>query len=500
MGRDSFAARREWVLSSGAWRSTEFSVLCQHFQAFVEHTLNALAKFLVFVQCLENRVVAGLLYLANEGPICDRPRTTQTHDQEIVVIARMALGAVTGNSALRESSDRLPYNVDSLMTSPQTAPPPQPAPAGRARRFWFRVSEGLALSQLWSQFVKDARSSYRLYSADLQNLQTEPSRFRRFWRTAKAMFWAILEKLSPARRVLVLLGLIFLFFSSGNASYNDHGQHVELFAFDYHVVGGLLLLLVLLLELADRVVMKRDLEIAKDIQAWLLPGAPLQIPGYQIAYATRPANTVAGDYYDVILRPGKQPSEDRILFVVADVAGKSIPAAMLMATFQASLRTLSTSAVTLGELVSGINRYSSSNSLGGVRFTTAFLAELDAVSGNATYINAGHNVPILRKASGIVERLEAGGIPVGILADASYQEGTTRLETGDWLVIFTDGVVEAVNAKDEEYGEPALIQLVNRNSGLTPAEMLRLLLAELDGYVGNTPQHDDITCLLLKRT
>src|ERR1700723_4560905 len=118
---------------------------------------------------------------------------------------------------------------------------------------------------------------------------------------------------------------------------------------DFHVVGGLLLLLVLLLELADRVVMKRDLEIAKDIQAWLLPGAPLQIPGYQIAYATRPANTVAGDYYDVILRPGRTASEGRILFVVADVAGKSISAGSVVGTFQASLRTLSTSGVGLSE-------------------------------------------------------------------------------------------------------------------------------------------------------
>jgi sigma-B regulation protein RsbU (phosphoserine phosphatase) len=257
---------------------------------------------------------------------------------------------------------------------------------------------------------------------------------------------------------------------------------------------------VLLLELADRVVMKRDLEIAKDIQAWLLPGAPLQIPGYQIAYATRPANTVAGDYYDVILRPGRERSADRILFVVADVAGKSIPAAMLMATFQASLRTLSTSGVALAELVAGVNRYACSNSQGGVRFTTAFFAELDPATGDVVYINAGHNVPILRKTSGAVERLEAGGIPVGILAESPYQVGTTRLEHSDWLVIFTDGIVEAVNAKDEEYGEPELIRVVDRGSGAAPAELLRGLLGELDQYVGNTPQHDDMTCLLLKRT
>jgi sigma-B regulation protein RsbU (phosphoserine phosphatase) len=385
------------------------------------------------------------------------------------------------------------------MGFPPPTIPPRSQFKGKAGRFWERVSEGLAIDQLWSQFAKDARSSYRLYSAGLDNLQSEPSRFRRSRQVAVALFWAILEKLTPARRVLLLLSLILLFLPSGGYSYTDQSEHFWIHDFDFHVFGGVLMFVVLLLELADRVVMKRDLEIAKDIQAWLLPGAPLQIPGYEIAHATRPANTVAGDYYDVILRPGRVGSEDRILFVVADVAGKSIPAAMVMATFQASLRTLSAGGAPLSELVAGVNRYSCSNSQGGVRFTTAFFAELDPATGDLTYINAGHNVPILRKKSGIVERLEAGGIPIGIFANAPYQVGTTLLEGGDWLVIFTDGVVEAVNAKEEEYGEPELIRQVDRGAGSAPAELLRTLLAELDRYVGNTPQHDDITCLLLKR-
>lgn len=385
------------------------------------------------------------------------------------------------------------------MASPQRTVPPQPRLKGRARGFWLRLSDGLALNQLWSQFEKDARSSYRLYSAGLDEVRAEPSRFRRVWRMAKALFWAILEKLTPARRVLLVVALILLFFPGGGAAYSDGDKHVEVQGLDSHFWGGLLMFVVLLLELADRVVMKRDLEIAKDIQSWLLPGAPLQIPGYQIAYATQPANTVAGDYYDVILRPGRSLNEDRILFVVADVAGKSIPAAMLMATFQASLRTLSTSGVALAELVAGVNRYACSNSMGGGRFTTAFFAELDPATGDIVYVNAGHNVPILRRKIGALERLEAGGIPIGIFAESPYQLGTTRLERGDWLVIFTDGVVEAVNGKDEEYGEPELIRLVDRESRSVPAELLRSLLAELDGHVGNTPQHDDITCLLLKR-
>jgi sigma-B regulation protein RsbU (phosphoserine phosphatase) len=125
---------------------------------------------------------------------------------------------------------------------------------------------------------------------------------------------------------------------------------------------------------------------------------------------------------------------------------------------------------------------------------------LDPATGDVVYVNAGHNVPILRKSSGAQEWLEAGGIPIGIFADTPYRVGTTRMESGDWLVIFTDGVVEAVNQKDEEYGEERVMAVVDRGSGSSPTELLRSLLEELDRHVGNTPQHDDITCLLLKRT
>jgi phosphoserine phosphatase RsbU/P len=387
------------------------------------------------------------------------------------------------------------------MATAQQIPPPPPPPhmKQKADHFWQRVSEGLALHQLWSQFEKDARSSYRLYSSGLTEKQAGQSRWQRFWYIAKALFWAVIEKLSPARRVLLLVGLILLFLPTGAGQYPDERGHIEFFNFDTHMWGGLVILLVLLLELADRVVMKHDLEIAKDIQSWLLPGAPLQIPGYGIAYATRPANTVAGDYYDVILRPGATPEQSRVLFAVADVAGKSIPAAMLMATFQASLRTLASSRLPLDQLAGEVNRYACSNSQEGRRFTTAFLAELDPATGEISYVNAGHNVPILRRKSGLIERPELGGIPIGVLPDSAYQVGTTRLDPGDWLVIFTDGVVEAENAAGEEYDEPRLVRMIDRGSGSAPAEMLRGLLADVDLFVGNAPQHDDITCLLLKR-
>ncbi|HEX4783136.1 MAG TPA: PP2C family protein-serine/threonine phosphatase [Candidatus Sulfotelmatobacter sp.] len=385
-----------------------------------------------------------------------------------------------------------------------TASPPapqsgQPATFGvRLHNFWRRVTEGLEVSQLWSQFESEARTSYRLYSRDVEAKTPEGlTRRGRRLHVIKEFFWAVFEKLSPARRVLLLFSLILLVIPHGGFEYSRQGN-VYAVEFDPHFWAGLILLMLLMLEIADRVVMKRDLQIAREIQTWLLPGAPPQIPGLSVAYATRPANTVAGDYYDVFPRPGRTNDENRVVLAVADVAGKSIPAAMLMATFQASLKTLSTAQVALPELASNMNRYACSNSQGGLRFTTAFLAEYDPVRRTVCYINAGHNNPILRRASGQIERLDVGGLPFGIQPEVKYESATVTLAPGDWLIIFTDGLVEAENANQNEYGEARLLAAIEAGKSGEPAEMLNRLMAELDLFVGNTPQHDDVTCLLLK--
>jgi phosphoserine phosphatase RsbU/P len=368
----------------------------------------------------------------------------------------------------------------------------------RWRRFWRRVTEGMELTQLWSQFETEARASYRLYSREVAAKTPEGLTKRgHHLHVAKEFFWAVIEKLSPARRVLLLAALVLLVLPSGGFSYNS-GNEAHIVEFDFHFWGGLLFFLLLMLEIADRVVMKRDLQIAREIQTWLLPGAPPQIPGLSIAYATRPANTVAGDYYDVFPRPGKTNEGNRVIFTIADVAGKSIPAAMLMATFQASLKTLSTAQVDLPELVANMNKYACSNSQGGLRFTTAFLAEYDTAHGVFTYINAGHNNPILRRATGLIERLDVGGLPLGIQAEAKYGSANVAIAPGDWLIIFTDGLVEAENARQEEYGESRLITVMGANTSSTPKEMLDRLMASVDLFVGTTPQHDDITCVLIK--
>ena len=364
----------------------------------------------------------------------------------------------------------------------------------RLRTFWQRISDGIAIQQLWAQFRAESRASYELYSNEVHWTRTAgESRWRRFWRVARGLFWSMMMKLSPGRRVLFLISLVFLFFPAISV---DTG-HNQFDTDGLRFFGGIGLLVLLALELSDRVTMKRDLEIAREIQGWLMPAAAPEVPGVDIAFMTRPANTVAGDYYDAFFRPATPEQNERLLVVVADVAGKSVPAALLMATLQASLRTLAALPGSLLELAGRLNQYACAQNLGGRRFTTAFLAELEPTTGGLSYVNAGHNWPVLRRVSGDIERLETGGLPLGITPGAHYEFGTATLVPGDLLFIFTDGLVEAENDREEEYGEQRMLGVLS-SAGGSAGEVLRQLMSSVDTFVGLTRQHDDITCLVLR--
>jgi sigma-B regulation protein RsbU (phosphoserine phosphatase) len=371
----------------------------------------------------------------------------------------------------------------------------------RLRAFWARLTEGFQLEQLWGQFKSEAQAGYVLYSKDVdwEAIGKEKSRFKRILRSAWALFQAMLMKLSPARRVLLVVAVILFVFNPNVRLKN--GTEVDL---GLAWLATLILFMLLALELADRVTMKRDLEIAREIQQWLVPSEPPQIAGMDIAFATRPQNTVAGDYYDAFLRPVPEAGAmvPSLLVVVADVAGKSVPAALLMATFQSGLRAISATPATLDEIVLGLERYARAHSLEGRRFTTAFLAEIDPQTRAMRYINAGHNYPILRRASGSVERLEIGGPPFGVplLTDYEipYGVGRVQLEPGDLLFIFTDGVAEAVNDKSEEFGESRIVPAILSVPGGTAAAVLSRVMSDVNTFVGYARQHDDITALVLR--
>jgi len=385
---------------------------------------------------------------------------------------------------------------------PPTAPPPQPPRFARRTPgdgLWGRISEGRRLDELWTQFSADAQASYGFYGRDLdwEQLKTV-SAWRRPFRVAKHFFWALVMKMTPARRVLLFIALIMLIISSPKL----YAGRSFTFDFNLDAFAALLFLLLLSLELADKVTMKRDLEIAREIQSWLVPSEPPRVTGANIAFYTRPQNSVAGDYYDAFYPTQDAESGGKLFLVIADVAGKSVPAALLMATFQASLHTVAREGTTLQKLVARLNRYACAHSLDGRRFTTAVIGEYDPVTRELTYVNAGHNAPVIRRnnpdGSLKVERMEVGGMPFGISLDATYEVGTVRLAAKDALILFTDGVIEAFNAKGEEFTDPRWLNVIRSLPDWDAKQSLDFLMQHVDEFVGSTKQSDDITCLVLR--
>jgi phosphoserine phosphatase RsbU/P len=372
---------------------------------------------------------------------------------------------------------------------------PRPASFSRLGNFWQRVSEGRRIDDLWSQFAADARSSYGFYGKDVdwEEVNQLP-RWRRPFPIAKQLFWAMMNKLSPARRVLLLVALGLLI-GSGFRFEVAHNNAVEIKA---EFFSALLFLLLLSLELADKITMKRDLEIAREIQAWLVPSTPPMIPNAEVAFYTRAQNSVAGDYYDAFYPTADASSGGKLMLVMADVAGKSVPAALLMATLQASLRTIASEGLPLSALTTRLNQYACAHSLNGQRFTTAVLAEFDPATRRLAYVNAGHNSPVIRRANSSTQRLESASLPLGITSEATFPSAEVTLQPGDTLVLFTDGVVEAFNSAGEEFSDNRWLNIIRGLPDLSAQQTLQFLMKSVEDFVGATRQSDDITCLVLR--
>jgi len=359
----------------------------------------------------------------------------------------------------------------------------------RSRDGWNRLTAGMEIEELWVQFKTEASESSRLYKQDVGGREGKPKKsWKQSIKILKTLIGSILRKLSPARRLFLVLTITLAFLSVIGFHFFVFTQELEF------TVAFLGLLLLLVLVLGDHITMKRDIEIAREIQRWLVPRRAPDVPGVDIAFATRPAKTIGGDYYDAFRRATDGP----LLIAVADVCGKSVPAAMLMATFQASLRALASASGSLSELVGGLNRQVCANSQNG-RFTTAFLAELDPATGVLSYLCAGHNPPILKREDGKIERLKSENMPLGIELKENYKTGVTRLEPHDLLVIYTDGVTEARNEDHEDFGEARLLTQLQVAGGERSALTLSNIMQNLDEFVGAAPQHDDITCMVVRR-
>ena len=235
---------------------------------------------------------------------------------------------------------------------------------------------------------------------------------------------------------------------------------------------------------------EEELRRAREIQQMLLPGTLPQPAGVQIAGAWQPAREVSGDYFDVI-----QLDKDRVGICIGDVAGKGITAALLMANLQASCRAFATADASPQLVCTRLNKFICANIASG-KFVTFFYAVLDASSRTLSYENAGHSPGYLLHSDGTTETLQGGGAVLGVLPDWSYQSYATQLQSGDKLLLSTDGITEAANGLFEEFGDERLLQAARACDG-SAAEIQRVVMQQVSAFCeGNF--HDDATLLVLR--
>ncbi len=241
---------------------------------------------------------------------------------------------------------------------------------------------------------------------------------------------------------------------------------------------------------------EKELELAASIQADLFPKEMPVEAGWEVAARNRQARQVGGDYFDGMRLT--QGGARRILYLVADVAGKGMGSAILMSNIQATLRALLDHEPTLEAVAREANRLLHANTPAN-RYATAFLLLLDPETGAADFVNCGHNNPLLLRASGEVEQLDSPGLALGMMPYATQEQALAKFQPGDVVAIYTDGVSEALNLQDEEFGVERLAEVMQRLRGESAETILEGIFQAIEYHVGDAPQHDDITLMVLKR-
>ena len=233
------------------------------------------------------------------------------------------------------------------------------------------------------------------------------------------------------------------------------------------------------------------MRLAREIQARLQPAAPPAVDGWEVFGVSSPCREIGGDYYDFIRRP----QDGQLVIAAGDIAGKGAGAAILMASLHAAVRIESQNGASVGEVMREINRYMQENSPAD-KFLTLFYGKLDPETGRLEYSNAGHPPPLVARQSGEVISLEAGGLPIGIFPEVAFEQQRIALEPGDTLVLYTDGIREAIGEDGEEFGESRLIECLAGSPECSAGELGERIESALRGF----HLTDDRTLVIVKRT
>jgi serine phosphatase RsbU (regulator of sigma subunit) len=380
----------------------------------------------------------------------------------------------------------------------------------RARDIFHTYTRDVSPEDLQRLFTHDTRDAYRFFA---RGLDEDQFTHLPWWKQAplrvRQIFVAFTLKLPPARRILylgslviALVGIVRLFrgFNAVDVPFGVPFIQVALLL-PVWADGTLALLislflvnLLVLLEVADRLSLKGELEVAREIQLAMLPRGTYTAGDIHICGVTRPANTVGGDFYDVLPLP-----DGRIIVTLGDVAGKGSPAALLMALLLAVLRTLVDEAMEAPALMRRLNAQICRHSPGS-RFITLFYAVYTPSTGALTYVNAGQTPPLLRHADGGFERLMGTGVALGMFEGSEFGSVDTRLEPGEMLVMYSDGITEAEDPQGHPFDEAGLELVIERHAAASAADIGTLVLKEVGTHANDTRFVDDLTVLILKRT
>jgi sigma-B regulation protein RsbU (phosphoserine phosphatase) len=246
-------------------------------------------------------------------------------------------------------------------------------------------------------------------------------------------------------------------------------------------------------ERIERERMERELELATEIQQRFQPDGPPTVEGYDFQGISFSCYEIGGDYYDFIQR-----HDGKLMVALGDVSGKGTSASLLMSSLHAAIHAQTAAKTPLLQTVTSVNEYLSENTPAN-RFVTLFIAELDPASGELKFINAGHNPPLIGRADGTVERLESGGLPLGLMSFAEYEVGTANLRPGDVLFIYSDGVSEANNLNEDEFGMDRLTQVIAATVSRSASGIRDRVESSLSTFTGSAPQNDDVTMVIVKR-
>lgn len=305
------------------------------------------------------------------------------------------------------------------------------------------------------------------------------------WWIIKAMYF----RLTPFRRLLLFLGVIFLI-TSGNFNTSSDGTTVNLNI--SAILVGIIFLFILALELKDKLLAKTELEEGRAIQLALMPEQSPKVKGWDIWLFTRSANDVGGDLLDFIQIEG-----NRFGIAVGDVAGKGLSAALLMAKLQSTIRALvydAKSFSSLGEKLNWIFHRDSPSKI----FASLVFAEIKSKFPDLKLINAGHYPPIILRNNQI-EQLQKNAPALGLVKDASFSEQNISLNQNDFVIIYSDGLTEARNETGEFFSELRLIELLKNRQSFTSQQLGEMIISNVDNFINKTPAHDDLTLAVLKK-